>query len=290
MSPLRAARKPGVMSSVNSTPLSLTRSNLLPSSLTPASVRWAMACFPLRVVRWCLRFRRAYASAGGEPRQRAACLTCLSVSIACPSAADPGDPRPGRDLRVRDLRGAGGRAQGHGHLRRAGAGRHHGSGRRVPARRADRRHPTRRARRLALPAGAGRGRAAHLRLPPGAGPDGADGQRLRRLRARTVLRRRGAQGARLRARPGAGRADGHGDRHRRWHDPRRAGRPGAGHLPRRALRDPGPGRRDRGRARRPVRPADRRRGLLGAGVCLVWRLLAMWRGWRAPMPAGPASV
>jgi uncharacterized membrane protein YeiH len=28
----------------------------------------------------------------------------------------------------------------------------------------------------------------------------------------------------------------------------------------------------------------------GAGVCLAWRLLAMWRGWRAPMPAGPASV
>jgi uncharacterized membrane protein YeiH len=28
----------------------------------------------------------------------------------------------------------------------------------------------------------------------------------------------------------------------------------------------------------------------GAGVCLVWRLLAMWRNWRAPMPAGPASV
>jgi uncharacterized membrane protein YeiH len=28
----------------------------------------------------------------------------------------------------------------------------------------------------------------------------------------------------------------------------------------------------------------------GAGVCLVWRLLAMWRDWRAPMPAGPASV
>ena len=25
-------------------------------------------------------------------------------------------------------------------------------------------------------------------------------------------------------------------------------------------------------------------------VCLVWRLLAMWRGWRAPMPTGPASV
>ena len=30
--------------------------------------------------------------------------------------------------------------------------------------------------------------------------------------------------------------------------------------------------------------------ILGAGVCLVWRLLAMWRDWRAPMPAGPASV
>jgi uncharacterized membrane protein YeiH len=28
----------------------------------------------------------------------------------------------------------------------------------------------------------------------------------------------------------------------------------------------------------------------GAGVCLTWRLLAMWRNWRAPMPAGPASV
>ena len=30
--------------------------------------------------------------------------------------------------------------------------------------------------------------------------------------------------------------------------------------------------------------------LTGAGVCLVWRLLAMWRGWQAPMPTGPASV
>lgn len=28
----------------------------------------------------------------------------------------------------------------------------------------------------------------------------------------------------------------------------------------------------------------------GASVCLVWRLLAMWRGWQAPMPTGPASV
>ena len=28
----------------------------------------------------------------------------------------------------------------------------------------------------------------------------------------------------------------------------------------------------------------------GAGVCLVWRLLALWRDWRAPLPSGPASV
>ncbi|GAA4128863.1 trimeric intracellular cation channel family protein [Nocardioides fonticola] len=28
----------------------------------------------------------------------------------------------------------------------------------------------------------------------------------------------------------------------------------------------------------------------GAAVCLVWRLLAVWRGWQAPMPSGPASV
>ncbi|HEY1133722.1 MAG TPA: trimeric intracellular cation channel family protein [Nocardioides sp.] len=30
--------------------------------------------------------------------------------------------------------------------------------------------------------------------------------------------------------------------------------------------------------------------LAGAAVCLVWRLLALWRNWQAPMPAGPASV
>jgi uncharacterized membrane protein YeiH len=30
--------------------------------------------------------------------------------------------------------------------------------------------------------------------------------------------------------------------------------------------------------------------VVGAGVCLIWRLLAMWRNWRAPMPTGPASV
>ena len=28
----------------------------------------------------------------------------------------------------------------------------------------------------------------------------------------------------------------------------------------------------------------------GASVCLVWRLLAIWRDWRAPLPGGPASV
>jgi uncharacterized membrane protein YeiH len=28
----------------------------------------------------------------------------------------------------------------------------------------------------------------------------------------------------------------------------------------------------------------------GAGVCIVWRLVAMWRNWQAPMPTGPASV
>ena len=28
----------------------------------------------------------------------------------------------------------------------------------------------------------------------------------------------------------------------------------------------------------------------GAGVCIVWRLLAMWRQWQAPRPTGPASV
>ena len=30
--------------------------------------------------------------------------------------------------------------------------------------------------------------------------------------------------------------------------------------------------------------------LVGGGVCLVWRLLAMWRRWQAPLPSGPASV
>jgi uncharacterized membrane protein YeiH len=28
----------------------------------------------------------------------------------------------------------------------------------------------------------------------------------------------------------------------------------------------------------------------GAAVCLVLRLLAMWRDWQAPLPRGPASV
>lgn len=30
--------------------------------------------------------------------------------------------------------------------------------------------------------------------------------------------------------------------------------------------------------------------LVGGGACLVWRLLAMWRQWQAPLPSGPASV
>lgn len=30
--------------------------------------------------------------------------------------------------------------------------------------------------------------------------------------------------------------------------------------------------------------------VVGAAVCLVWRLLAVWRHWQAPMPTGPASV
>lgn len=30
--------------------------------------------------------------------------------------------------------------------------------------------------------------------------------------------------------------------------------------------------------------------LLGAAVCLTWRLLAIWRHWQAPLPSGPASV
>ncbi|MCY7396514.1 MAG: trimeric intracellular cation channel family protein [Nocardioides sp.] len=29
---------------------------------------------------------------------------------------------------------------------------------------------------------------------------------------------------------------------------------------------------------------------LGFAVCLVWRLLAIWRHWSAPLPSGPASV
>jgi uncharacterized membrane protein YeiH len=30
--------------------------------------------------------------------------------------------------------------------------------------------------------------------------------------------------------------------------------------------------------------------LVGAAVCLGWRLLAIWRLWQAPLPSGPASV
>lgn len=30
--------------------------------------------------------------------------------------------------------------------------------------------------------------------------------------------------------------------------------------------------------------------VLGGGICLAWRLLAIWRHWQAPLPSGPASV
>ena len=30
--------------------------------------------------------------------------------------------------------------------------------------------------------------------------------------------------------------------------------------------------------------------LAGGGLCIVWRLLALWRHWQAPMPTGPSSV
>lgn len=30
--------------------------------------------------------------------------------------------------------------------------------------------------------------------------------------------------------------------------------------------------------------------LIGGGLCTTWRLLAIWRHWRAPVPTGPASV
>ena len=30
--------------------------------------------------------------------------------------------------------------------------------------------------------------------------------------------------------------------------------------------------------------------VVGGGLCTAWRLVAIWRRWRAPMPTGPASV
>ena len=30
--------------------------------------------------------------------------------------------------------------------------------------------------------------------------------------------------------------------------------------------------------------------LVGGGLCTVWRLVAIWRHWQAPVPTGPASV
>ena len=49
-----------------------------------------------------------------------------------------------------------------------------------------------------------------------------------------------------------------------------------------------------GAVRRGPGRAPRAAGLVvaaaGAGLCMVWRLLAVWRHWQAPMPTGPASV
>lgn len=30
--------------------------------------------------------------------------------------------------------------------------------------------------------------------------------------------------------------------------------------------------------------------LAGGGLCIAWRLVAIWRHWQAPVPTGPASV
>ncbi|CAA9412005.1 MAG: Uncharacterized UPF0126 inner membrane protein, partial [uncultured Nocardioides sp.] len=166
-----------------------------------------------------------------------------------------GRPGPRRDLRLRHLRRPGGRAQGLRPLRGAGARRRHRARRRLPARRAHRRHPARGPRRLALPVGAGGRGGDHVRLPSGRGPDGARRECLRRLRSRALLRHRRPQGHRVRPRPAAGRADGHGHRDRRRDGPRRAGRPGAHRVPRRAVRHPGARRRPHRRARGALGPA-----------------------------------
>ena len=87
----------------------------------------------------------------------------------------------------------------------------------------------------------------------------------------------------VRARAGAGRADGDADRDRRRDAPRRADRPGAAGVPRRALRDPGAGRRA-GRGGRATSSgcAPRVVAVPAAAVCFAWRVLAMRRGWNAP--------
>ena len=94
----------------------------------------------------------------------------------------------------------------------------------------------------------------------------------------------------LRARSGAGRAAGDAHRHRRRDAARRADRPGAAGVPRRALRDPGAGRRA-GRGARPPRPGCGRRWWRCRRrlVCFAWRVLAMRRGWNAPRAAASAE-
>ena len=258
-SPRSAARRRSSTSTVNSTPLSLTRSRRFPSPLSPASVRWAIAGVVLLVE--CVP-GTAPDAAEPTPAERwpGAIVTRRAPVTSGRELGLAGDPRPGRDLRVRDLRRAGRRPQGPRRLRGAGARRHDRARRRVPARRPDRRDPAGGAGRLALPAGAGGRRAASRsgstrssgRLERPSTSSTPSGWRCSASPARS---RRAEYGLG----PVPGRADGHGDRHRRRDAPRPARRPGAAGVPRRALRDPGPGGSgDRGGRR----PARARRSLL----------------------------
>ena len=167
-----------------------------------------------------------------------------------------------------------------------------GARRRVPARRAHRRHAAGGAGGLALPDGAGRCRAGDLLLPPGA----------RRRRAERVVTFFDAAGLGLFCVTGALAALDHGL------GPLPAalmgmvtgigggiardllsGRVPAGVL-QRALRDPGAGRRDLGGAGRAGVTGDWLVALPGVAICFGWRLLALRRNWHAPLPRDrPAS-
>ena len=94
------------------------------------------------------------------------------------------------------------------------------------------------------------------------------------------------------ARPGPGRAARHGHLHRRRPDPRRPRRTGAGRAQeRRALCDPRRrrvgDRRDRVRARTPRPSAS---PYPAAALTIGWRLLAIQRGWRAPVAGSCLTV